>query len=420
MGRVWGLALTLAALASSCSTPGTGAAVAQPSKASANAASPSVTGTPTPVPRTSTPSSALPSFVGEPAGDTGVRTNALGDLHGRWIFVGKQVVRPGNARVEVQIWAVPLGGGPPKPAFAYDASLGGAPEAIIDNAPYLRRQFSPDGMKVIVSVSGQLVIVDLPTGTARRLGAAGYYPSWSKQGSQVAYLADAPVPGRATPDHVLSVVPTSGGAARELLNIGSARSSAEWSPDGSQLIVAESDAIAIVDVATAGVVQRIAPASGAGSSFAHWRTASPQVAVIATSCRPGRTTRLEVLDSGRAPERVVRDTNEACTAISMTDPRWNPAASSELLYIVARMAGGSADLAVHVVDVGTSNDVALPLNAWEATWTWDGQQIAYLAKTGIRTPYGESLRIASRDGGNDHEVLSAQDGAFFSIASLSY
>ena len=362
-------------------------------------------------------STVLPPFVGARSGDTGVRTNATGTLVGNWTFIGRWVPRPGNTVFDVQIWAVPLDGGAPKAVLAYDAPAGGVPEAINDNAPYLRRQFSPDGTKLVLSVSGQLVVVDLPSGDARRLAAAGYYPSWSKDGSQIAYLADKPVEGRGTPDHVLSIVPSAGGSSHDVLNLGDGRGSAEWSPDGRQLVVAESNAITILDVSTAAVVRRIAPAGGVGPSFAHWRTAAPQLALIATGCTPP-STRVLVVDEQRG-ERVARDTGEGCNTISVSDPRWNPVLGTQLLYVVGRFAGGTG-FAAHVLDLATGTDVALPLNASEATWTWDGQQIVYLHKSVDGRPFGDALHIASRYGTNDRELIRGQGSVFFSLASLAY
>src|SRR4029077_20209388 len=83
-----------------------------------------------------------------------------------------------------------------------EAPSGGIPEAVLDNAPYLRRQFSPDGREFVVSIGAQLVIIDLPAGQARPLGIAGYFPSWSKDGSQIAYLAEKASAGGATRDDV--------------------------------------------------------------------------------------------------------------------------------------------------------------------------------------------------------------------------
>jgi WD40 repeat protein len=416
--------LTAILLTAACTTQA--APSAQPAPATSSA---SVSATPAPVavsapspPAPSVSPVTLPAFTGDASSVSGLRTNALGELRGNWIFVGRWVPRPQNTTIDVQIWAVPLSGGAPKPVFAYEAPSGGIPEAILDNAPYLRRQFSPDGRQFIVSISAQLVIVDLPTGQARRLGVAGYFPSWSKDGSQIAYLAEKPTAGGATPDHVIYAIPSSGGAPRELLNIGASANGAEWSPDGSQLLVGAADGITILDARTGAIVRRLTGTSAAGSSIAQWRASAPQIALLESACGQSgsATTRLVILDGSGAPERVAFDTLATCGTISLSDPRWNPASGNQVLFVAAKIAGGTANFGVRLVDVASNTDTALPLNASEATWTWDGQQIVYLEKTTTATPHGQSLHVASRDGRNDQLVLREDGSFFFSVASLAY
>jgi len=101
--------------------------------------------------------------------------------------------------------------------------MGGIPEAPLDNDPYLRRQFSPDGRQIIISTtSAGLAIVDLPSGHARQLGVAGQFPSWSKDGSSIAYIADVshPDPQVAVPERAIWVVPLAGGSPREVVGVG--------------------------------------------------------------------------------------------------------------------------------------------------------------------------------------------------------
>ena len=364
----------------------------------------------------------LPTFTGDASSVSGLRTNALGQLGGNWTFVGRWLPVPHNTTIDVQVWAVPLAGGAPKPVFAYEAPSGGIPEAVLDNAPYLRRQFSPDGKQFVVSIDAQLVIIDLPTGQARRLGIAGYFPSWSKDGSQIAYLAEKASAGGATPDHVIYAIPSAGGAPRELLNIGSSANAAEWSPDGSQLLIGAADGITILDGRTGAIVRRLTGTSASGSSIAQWRASTPQITLLESACgqRGSATTRLVTLDGSGAPERVAFDTLSSCGTVSLSDPRWNPASGNQVLFVGATIAGGTANFGVHVVDVASNTDTTLPLNASEATWTWDGQQIVYLEKTRTTTPHGQSLHLASRDGRNDQLLLREDGSFFFSVASLAY
>ncbi len=429
MNRMF-LTIALAAFAvggcqSVASPPGAAAPSTTPASVAPQTVIPSSPSSPRPIPSPAPSLSpvTLPTFTGDASSVSGLRTNALGDLRGNWIFVGRWVPRPQNTTIDVQIWAVPLGGGAPKPVFAYEAPSGGIPEAILDNAPYLRRQFSPDGKQFVVSIGAQLVIVDLPTGQARRLGVTGYFPSWGKDGSQIAYLAEKQAAsGAATPDRVIRVIPVSGGASRELLNIGSSASAAEWSPDGSQVLVGAADGITILDARTGAVVRRLKGTSASGSSIAQWRASAPQIALLESACGQSgsATTRLVILEGGGAPERVAFDTLGTCGTMSLSDPRWNPASGNQVLFVAATITGGTADFGVHLVDVTSGTDTALPLKASEATWTWDGQQIVYLEKTTTKTPHGQSLHLASRDGRNDQLVLREDGSFFFSLASLAY
>ncbi len=351
---------------------------------------------------------------------TGVRTNALGRLTGNWLFVGKQVPDAHNIRAEVQVWAIPLDGGLARFAFGYDVPLGGVPEAIFDDTAYLRRQFSPDGTRVVVSVHGQLVVVDLVSGRTNALGVSGYFPSWSKDGSRIAFLFETSIGNVVPPEDAIGTIPAGGGPVRQIAVVGYARHSVEWSPDGSMFVIAQPNGIAIVEAATGQVIRRIAEISEAGSSFAHWRTKTPQVAITVTGCEQA-TTRVIALDNSMSAPRKLLDTGERCAALNLRDPRWNPV-GDELLYVSARATPGVqlSEYRTHVIDVASGRDTVLPLLAWEATWTWDGTQIAYIAR-GLESSYGNAVSLWRRDGSGGQELLRASGSdLFFSLASLSY
>ena len=79
-----------------------------------------------------------------------------------------------------------------------------------------------------------------------------------------------------------------------------------------------------------------------------------------------------------------------------------------------------SEFRTHVLDALSGRDTLLPLLAWEATWTWDGAQIAYVAR-GSTSSYGNAVRLWRRDGTEDRELMSATGrDVFFSVASLSY
>jgi hypothetical protein len=349
-----------------------------------------------------------------------VRANALGRLTGDWIFVGKQVPYPQNIWAEVQIWAVPLDGGAPRLAFAYDVSNGGIPEAIFDNTPYLRRQFSPDGTRMVVSVGGQLVTVDLPTGRVTRLGVQGFYPAWSKDGSRIAFVYYLPVDQVVPPEEAIGVIPANGGSVTRVAKVGYSRRSVEWSPTGTMMLVADSTRMTIVDAANGNVLRSIPEVASTGSSFAHWRSPASQI-VLATGSCDASTTKLFTMGDASEPYVGQLDSGTGCPELSINDPRWNPAGAHEILYVTTRAEPGRmpVEYRAHVLNTYYGTDLTLPFDAYEATWTWDGERIAYLTANAQRG-FGDSLAIAGRDGTRSRTLLKAPEGFFFSVASLRY
>lgn len=359
---------------------------------------------------------------------TGLRVNPLGPLRGNWVFAAK--LTQASMWGSLEVWAIPLDGGSPLLAFSYPVPTGGIPEAIFDNAPYLRRQFSPDGARVVVSVNGELVVVDLASAQSRRLGVSGYYPSWSKDGSRIAFLWPLPVGNFVPPDNAIWVVPSGGGAVREIAQIGQSRQAAEWSPDGSLLALELEDKgerrVAIFDAATGQLVRRIdrPPSAGVTGSFAHWRSAQPQLALA--MAREDEWT-ITLLETATASERVVLKTARQpdtspcrCPQDPLPhDPRWNPVASQELLYSLD-LGDANVPASTRILDVSTGREIVLPITAGDATWTWDGRQVVYLARGGLSR--GTAVRVWDRDRGGERELLARGSDAevFTGIASLGY
>lgn len=353
--------------------------------------------------------------------DEGVRTHALGTLAGDWIFVGKQVPYPDNIWAEVEIWAIPLDTGRPRIALAYDVSLGGIPEAIFDNTPRLRRQFSPDGTRVVVSLNGALVVVDLQTGARQPLGVSGYFPAWSKDGSRIAYVSYLPVAQVVPPEQAIFIVPAGGGTEREVARVGYAGQAVEWSPDGSTVIVALQNGIAFVDVTSGRVLRRLTKVAS-GVSFASWRSAVPQIAIASGACDQTSTTKLIALDDAGASERTLLDTGEPCPAIGLQDPRWNPGSHTELLYVATRANLGAMphEYRAHILNTTSGRDTTLSFDAYEATWTWQGDAVVYVrrAATGF---FGDSVRVWRRDGSGERVLFEDTANAkLFAVASLRY
>ncbi len=406
---VIGLALGAIALAAIASlNRGTGFPASSPTPAV-------VVASPTQAPSASShptqPLASLPLLVGEPASVTGVRADALPGLSGDWLFVAKLVTNTAHTTGELQVWAVPVGGGPPRRAFAYDVSLGGVAEAIGDSTPYLRRALAPQGTRMVLSVRGQLVVVDLPTGLARRLGVAGYYPSWSKDGSTIAFVFEKNIPGGpATPERHLGLVSSGGGAVRDL---GTTSSPAEWSTDSSQLLLVRDSAIAIVS--TTGQEVRRLPfgAQSTDITFAEWRALSPQVALSAYPSS-GTTSVVVLADSSSAPATLV-DGGVPIGRLAFSDPRWSPSSTGKILYVATT---ANRPPVAHVVDSDTGRDITLSLTAYQATWTSDGRSIAYLVNAGDQ-PYGSSLHLYVYETAGDRELLSVAANEYLvSVAAV--
>jgi hypothetical protein len=368
---------------------------------------------------TSTPApTASPSPAAEPLPN--VHTTPLGEVTGNWLFYTVQIPRPERNGVEVQIVAVPAGGGAATTVVAFD---GGQKEGG------LRRQFSPDGRRMVLSINRQLVVIDLVTGQAKPLGVQGSYPSWSRDGSQIAFVFINPEPSHPGYDFpVIGVMPAAGGNPRALASVQSDAHSVEWSPDGSQIFVYYPPlgpcncvgAHVTMEVASG----RIGPTQIARVSGAHWRVGSPELAVTIQTCGQPADERIVGIDVGTGRERTLVDVSDQCTEVELRDPRWNPAVANELLYVARRGKVGAAadDWEAHVVNISTGQDTRLPISASEATWTWDGSAVAYVAKTpGSPCCFGSAVRVWKRDGSGETELRRATGGeAFFSIASVNY
>ena len=426
MRRRFGLEVAVVALVLIACTVGPSERPATASLSPSLGPTVSVSSTPAP--------SASASSAAEPLPN--VHTTPLGQVTGNWLFYGVRIPRPERNRIELQIVAVPVGGGAAKIVVAFDAPSGGAPEGIFDNAPYLRRQFSPDGKRMVFSIDGQLVVIDLVTGQAKRLGVQGFYPSWSRDGAQIAFVFEKPVADVVPPPEAIGVVPAAGGSPRELTRVGYDGRSVEWSPDGSRILfnncydyVDLCSEHATMEVATGRIGTRIAWVSTA-PSYAHWRAGSPELAVAAEVCGGGDlmsgvtpSARIVSIDEGTGSERTLVNVAEPCE-VQLRDPRWNPAVADELLYVAARGPAGAEanDWQTHVLNIRTGKDARLPISAYEATWTWDGSAVAYLAKT-PGSSFGSALRVWKRDGSGETELRLATGPigeVFFSIASVSY
>lgn len=404
--------LTVVLVVGACTAP---VSTATPSPTQLGAtASPQETATAAASPTTpASPPSASP-FVGGSTDVTGVTANALGTPQGNWIFFTQLVPIADTPLSRLEVWAI-TPSGQQRLAFSYDTAVGGVPESLPDSDPYLRRQFSPDGRQVVVStLLNGLVVVDLPSGQARRLGVGGTNPSWSKDGKTIAYIATVarPDPQRVPPERAIWVVPAVGGSPRELINVGYSSTSPEWSADSSLLLLQLKDGVGMVEVASGREVSGGRIPSANYATGAHWRRGSAQAVV--TIIRPDDA-QVVVYDHDH---RVTRSLAQFPRPFDPSpcqcpkgevpwDPRWSPAGTDEALLVLFDEKTWRAPVAI--LEARSGQLTKLPVNALQATWSPDGKQVIYIARTDRQL--GGALRVYDRASGADRELVGMLSGA---------
>jgi len=188
-----------------------------------------------------------------------------------------------------EIWKVALAGGPAtKIPFTVNAEVAVGPLVnfpfrVSDEPGFVARQIreavpSPDGRRLAFTALGKLYVMDLPSGTPRRVttqDASEFMPSWSPDGEWLAYAAWTDAGG-----HLVKVRPTPGAAPVQLTRIAAWYSQPVWSPNGERIVATRAAARAYFEAASPG-------GTGQGAEFVWVPAAGGDVTVIAPTAGRG-------------------------------------------------------------------------------------------------------------------------------------
>ncbi|MBK8250659.1 MAG: PD40 domain-containing protein [Gemmatimonadetes bacterium] len=150
-----------------------------------------------------------------------------------------------------EIWRVPVdGSAPSKIPFSIDVDVAIGPEVkfqypIEDTPTIVASQIrdgvpSPDGRRLAFSAFGDLWVMDLPSGTPRRVvgSAEGeHHPAWSPDGQWIAYVTWTTTGG-----HIHKVRSDGTGQPVRLTNETATYYATQWAPDGGRIVAMQADA----------------------------------------------------------------------------------------------------------------------------------------------------------------------------------
>lgn len=150
-----------------------------------------------------------------------------------------------------EIWRVPVdGSAPAKIPFSIDVDVAIGPEvkfqyAIEDTPTIVASQIrdavpSPDGRRVALSALGDLWVMDLPSGTPRRIAGTAdgeYHPTWSPDGQWIAYVTWSSTGG-----FIHKIRADGSGQPVRLTNEPATYYATQWAPDGARIVAMQADA----------------------------------------------------------------------------------------------------------------------------------------------------------------------------------
>ncbi|MGQ0646222.1 MAG: amidohydrolase family protein [Gemmatimonadaceae bacterium] len=150
-----------------------------------------------------------------------------------------------------EIWRVPVdGSAATQIPFSIDVDVAIGPEVkfqypVEDTPTIVASQIrdavpSPDGRRMALSALGDLWVMDLPSGTPRRIAGSPngeYHPAWSPDGSWIAYVTWGSDGG-----HMYKTRSDGSGEPTRLTREIATYYATQWSPDGARIVAMQADA----------------------------------------------------------------------------------------------------------------------------------------------------------------------------------
>ncbi len=297
----------------------------------------------------------------------------------------------------------------------------------------LRAQFSPDGHRLVLSVTVGaaadarlgLVVIDLIAGTASALTTDAAYdddtPAWSPTGDDIAFVRTRIASGSFR-DAGIWVIRADGGGLRQVLGGADAiRGTSVYSWNGDATGIGYADGLGsynVLDLTTGQHARLGAFTVQTGRGMADWRTGRPAfVGAFADSPNGGRRSLVTADDERGGGARTVRSGTELNTYFAAA--RWRPG-SNDVLYVElfqdpnVQLVGGSPAAPKNTRTVYATDEsgrtpravVSKVYSSLFAEWTHDGRDIVYVDGLGV----AGSVHLIAPDGTNDR-VVSAYGGA---------
>ncbi len=259
-----------------------------------------------------------------------------------------------------EIWRVPVdGSAATKIPFTVNAEVAVGPQVefeypIEDTPTFTVKQIrdpvpSPDGRRLAFTALDRLYVVDLPSGTPRRLtdqNVGEYHPTWSPDGSAIAYVT-----WNDTTGHVMRVS-ASGGRPTQLTRVSAYYQQPAWSPDGQR--------IALIRAAARDLKEAVDPFvfDGLGSEFVWVPATGGDVTVIGPTrgrTKPHFTSNPErIYTYGFVPSDGPVSSGQTAT-VALVSTRWDNTDLKQHVRVTWRLPLGPTHW-----EVSKTSDLVMP------------------------------------------------------------